>query len=96
MKNTSVIRDERTTAVENASYRLGYTLLAYGLLLIVAYRGFAMQESNWDLMALIILSGLVTTFYQGIHRILSRRWAWLAVGTMIVAGIVAALITLMH
>ena len=76
MNNQSVTRDERTLSVENSSYRWAYLLLSFGLLGIVAYRGLLWRESNWDLLGLVILGGLVTTFYQGAHRILSRRWAW--------------------
>ena len=89
MKNQSVIRDERTITIENASYRWAYLLLSFGLLVIVAYRGYAQQESNWDLLALVLLGGLVTTLYQGIHRVLSRRWALVAAMTVLVAAVVA-------
>ena len=61
MKPQPVIRDERSLAVENSSYRWAYFLLAFGLLVIVAYRGFVGHESNWDLLALVIMSGVVTS-----------------------------------
>ena len=96
MNEQLLVRDERTVAVENASYRLGYLVLSFGLLLIVAYRGYALQESNWDLMALVILGGLATTFYQGMHRILSLRWASLALGIMVAAAVIAGAIALLR
>jgi uncharacterized membrane protein HdeD (DUF308 family) len=95
MKEQQIIRDERTVSVENASYRWGYMLLSFGLLAIVAYRGFARQESNWDLMALVILSGLVTTFYQGLHRIMSPRWGWAALALGLLSAVVAAVLVLL-
>jgi 1,4-dihydroxy-2-naphthoate octaprenyltransferase len=73
MKDQSIIHDERTVTVENSSYRWAYLLLSFGLLAIVAYRGFVRQESNWDLLALVVLSGFVTTLYQGVHKTISRR-----------------------
>ena len=96
MKNRSVIRDERTITIENASYRWAYHLLSFGLLASVVYRGFIRQESSWDLLALVILGGLVTTLYQGIHRVLSRRWALVTVITVLIAGAMALAITFLR
>lgn len=89
MKDKSVIRDERTVTVENSSYRWAYMLLSFGLLAIVAYRGFVRQESSWDLLALVVLSGFVTTLYQGVHKILSRRGVLVAITTGLVAAVIA-------
>jgi hypothetical protein len=88
MKEQSIIRDERTIAVENSSYRWAYLLLSFGLLAVVAYRSFVWRESSWDLLALVVLSGLVTTLYQWAHRVLSRRWVLVT----IISGLVAAVI----
>jgi hypothetical protein len=85
-----VPRDERTTAVEHASYRWAYLILAYGVLLSVAYRGFVMAQSSWDLLALVVLSGAVSTVYQSMHRVLSRQWLVVALLTMLGAAVVAA------
>ena len=89
MKNQSVVRDERTINIENSSYRWAYLLLSFGLLVIVAYRGFVWRESSWDLLALVVLSGIVTTFYQGAYRVISRRWIWAAITTGLVAAVIA-------
>ena len=96
MTGGDVVRDERTLTVENASYRWGYLFLAFGVLLIVAYRGLVQEEASWDLLALVIVSGLVTTVYQGSHRVLSGRWAATALGAAIVAGLLAAVIALLR
>ena len=90
MKDESIIRDERTIAVENSSYRWAYLLLSFGLLAVVAYRSFLWRESSWDLMALVVLGGLVTTLYQWSYRVLSRRWVLVAITTGLVAAVVAA------
>ena len=92
MKDQSIIRDERTIAVENSSYRWAYLLLSFGLLVIVAYRSFLWRESSWDLMVLVLLGGFVTTLYQWSHRVLSRRWVFMAITTGLVAAVVAALL----
>ena len=91
MKDQSIIRDERTIAVENSSYRWAYLILSFGLLVVVAYRSFLWRESRWDLMALVVLGGVVTTLYQWSHRVLTRRWVFVAVTTGLVAAVVAAL-----
>lgn len=96
MKNRNGIRDERTIAVENASYRWGYLLLAFGLLAVVSYRGFIWGESNWDLLALVVLSSVATTIYQGVQQVLSGRWLLLAATTALLAVIVAAIIAFLQ
>lgn len=96
MKNRSVIRDERTITIENASYRWAYLLLSFGLLVSVAYRSFIRQESSWDLLALVILGGLVTTLYQGVHKVLSRHWTLVAITTVLIAGAMALAITFLR
>ena len=67
--------DERTLAVQNASYRWAYLVLTYGLLASIMWRGFARNETSWDLFALVFAGGAVTALYQGRRRILGRRWA---------------------
>ena len=90
--NERVARDERTVAVENASYRWGYILLTYALLVDVAYRGLVRQEAAWDLMALVIVSGGVCTAYQTRQRILAHGWVMKAVLVACVGGAIAAVI----
>ena len=96
MNNRSDIRDERAIAVENASYRWGYLLLAFGLLAIVAFRGLVLQETNWDLLALVIVSGFATTVYQGAQQVLSRRWLLITLATALLAAVIAAAIALLR
>ena len=93
MKDQNVLRDERTVAVENASYRLAYTFISFGVLLSVVYRGFVLNQSSWDLLALVILSSGVATLYQRAHKILDRRMLIpaiiLAVSSALTAGLLA-------
>ena len=84
-----VERDERTLAVENAGYRWAYLVVSYGLLVVVAYRSFALQESPWDLLGLVIVGGAVGTVYQGYHRVLSRGWASAVLLAVAVAAFLA-------
>ncbi len=90
-----VERDERTEVVENASYVLGYKVMAYALLVDVMWRSFQFREAAWDLMALVILSGLVVTFVQWRQRILTSRWVKLvslAFAIALVLGVIGALV----
>ena len=90
MKNQTAIRDERTIVVENASYRWGYLILAFGILAIVAYRGLVHDANNFDLLALVVLSGIATTLYQGVNQVLSRRWLAITLAAVLLAVLIAA------
>ena len=93
MSTASITRDERTVAVENASYRWGYLLLAFGLLVSTAYRSFARDETSWDLLALVLLSGAITTALQWRQRTLSRRsvlFAAIALGAALIVATVTS------
>ena len=68
-------RDERETGIDLAADRLAYLVLSYGLLVAVAYRAFAWQQSSWDLLALVVLGGVVGVGYRAWHQALSGRWA---------------------
>jgi hypothetical protein len=87
-------RDERTVAVENASYRWAYLSLTFALLLDVAYRSFFRGEAPWDLLALVMGGGLLCTLYQGKHRILGRTWARAALVAFCVGAVLAAVLAL--
>ncbi len=92
----TVDRDERTTMVEHASYRLAYLFLSYALLFDVAYRSFAHGERPWDLLALVVLGGVVSTAYQARQRILGRRWVVVTLATIAAAALVAVVLTLVR
>jgi predicted PurR-regulated permease PerM len=92
MKEQAVLRDERTVSVENASYRLANQVMSIGLLLSTAYRAHVLHEQSWDLLALLVLGGVVATAYQGFHQALPQRWLPRFLGIMAVAAVVAALL----
>ena len=89
-----VERDERTVAVENASYRWAYGVLTYALLVDVMYRGLFRHEAAWDLMALVIVGGAICTVYQARQRILVHGWVMKAVLVACVAGVIAAVLAM--
>lgn len=91
MSRPAVDRDERTVAVENASFRYSYLTLSFGLLAISAVRSLLRQEASWDLLLLVIVGGAVNTLYQARHGVLTPRWARLtlaAVGLAILIAVV--------
>lgn len=96
MTDNTVTRDERTTAVELASYRLAYQVLSFGLLVIVGYRAWVRGENSWDLFALIILGGLVATGYQARQHVLGWRWAKVTLLTMALAALLAIAIVVLR
>jgi hypothetical protein len=87
--NKEVQKDERTTIVETASYALAYKFIGFALLFDVAYRAYAKGESSWDLLAIIIISGLLTTAYQLRNKILNKGWVNTFILTIALAGLVA-------
>jgi hypothetical protein len=89
---SGVVSDERTVVVEDASYRFAYLFITFALLLDVMYRSLVRREASWELLAIVLLGGAISTLYQWRHKILTRHSAKLALFTSGVAGIVAALI----
>ena len=95
MNATRIERDERTTAIEYAGYRWSYLVLSFGLLAIVALRSVRGDQASWDLLALVVLGGVVNACYLGWHRAVYRRWVIGLAVAMLVAALVAAGIVLL-
>jgi hypothetical protein len=94
MSMTSLIpRDERTVAVENTSYRWAYLFLSFGILVLVAYRSFVHHETAWDMLGLVVVGGVLSTLYQGFHRVLSKQWAMACLLTVVAAAVLGAVVT---
>jgi hypothetical protein len=87
-------RDERTIIVENESYKYGYILLTYGILIDIIYRSVRFKEASWDLFALLFVSGLVSTLYQYRQKIFAQHWIRSMLILMGLSAIIAIGITL--
>jgi hypothetical protein len=88
------VRDEREAAVEQGGDRLAYLVVSYGLLLVVAYRSLVDRQASWDLLALVVLGGIVSVGYRMSRRALSRN-ATVGLGlTIAVCIVVGALVAL--
>ena len=90
MNAEQVSRDERTVAVENAGYRWSYQLLAFGVLALAAYRSLVLHQATWDMLAMVVLSGVVNIVYQGWKKTLYPRWAMMMAFVVALAGLIAA------
>lgn len=99
MTNKMIEKDERTTFIENFSYTIGYKFIAYALLLDVIYRSIKFNEAPWDLLAIVIISGIVTTIYQYKQKILVKNWlktiCVMSIITAIVAFIMATVLKIL-
>lgn len=84
-----VPRDEREAGVDLAADRLALIVVSYGLLLVVAYRAFVLREEAWDLMALLIVSGVVGFGYRVRAGVANGRLAMIMVGAAALAAIAA-------
>jgi hypothetical protein len=87
-------RDEREAAVDRAGDRLAYLVLSYGLLLIVAMRSFVDGAAPFELLALVIVGGVVGAAYRVWHRAFTRESAIVVGLTVLAALIVAAFVAL--
>jgi hypothetical protein len=96
MKEALVERDERTTAVENAGYRWAYLFVSFGILAIVAVRAFANRETSWDLLALVVLGGVVHAVFRAFHRALYKRFALRVAVSLVAAALLAAVLVLVR
>ena len=99
MTNKMVEKDERTTFIENFSYTIGYKFIAYALLLDVIYRSIKFNEAPWDLLAIVIISGIVTTIYQYKQKILVKNWLktiwFMSIITAIVAFVIVTVLKIL-
>jgi hypothetical protein len=92
MSKDEIARDERTVAMENAGYRWSYLVLSFGLLILTAYRSLARGEASWELLALVLLGGVVNAIYQGTRRVLNKQWIATTVTTVGIAALVAIIL----
>lgn len=73
MTNKLVEKDERTTSIENASYKIGFHFMTYALFIDVIYRGLRFHEGSFDLILIVLLSLLPTIVYQYKKKIFPKN-----------------------
>jgi hypothetical protein len=89
-----ISRDEREQSVDLAADRLSFLVVAYGALIVAAYRSFVLHEDAWDLLALVVVGGAAGLLYRVRSGVVTRPWTWVIVGTVVAAAAAAALIAL--
>ena len=89
-------RDEREARIDDSADRIAYLVLSYGLLAIVAYRGLVERVASWELLALVVLGGVVGLAERLRHGVASPRWLTIGLVTLLVAAAVAAILALMR
>lgn len=86
-------KDERTTFIENKSYKYGCFIFNFGLLIDIMYRSIRFNESSWDLFGLLFLSGFVMTAYQYKQKIYSdnsrKSYIFLAIFVIAIGAVFA-------
>ena len=93
MINKIVEKDERTTAVENASYKFGFQFMIYAIFLDVIYRGLKFHEGSFDLIIIVLLSLLPTIIYQYKKKIYPKNMIRNIALLSVIIGIFAFLLT---
>jgi hypothetical protein len=84
--------DERTVAVENASYKWAYTFVTIALFIDVMCRAVVFHEAAWDLMALAIVPAIACTIYQARQRIWGQGRVWKLVFIGLLAGVIGFIV----
>ena len=84
------MRDERELAVQFAADRLAYVAMSFGLLVLTFIRSLR-GEPAWDLLALVVLGGLVSLAYRIRYRAVDRRSGVLLLVSAALAAAVAAI-----
>ena len=84
----SIERDERTVAVENASYKWACIFITFALLIDGVYRGVVRNEAAWDLMAFVVVGGAICAMYQVRQKTLARGWLKAAVLIACLGGVI--------
>lgn len=64
MKNQSTPQNTYDEAAKQTSYRMAYVVMSFGLLAVIAYRGFFLKQNSWELFAVILAGGLTAALYQ--------------------------------
>jgi hypothetical protein len=90
-----ICKDERTIAIENASYRVAFCVLAIGALFDAVYRSWVLHQHPFDLLGLVMGTYIVAGILQARQRILGKCWGKTVLIAMGVGAVVAVVVTLL-
>lgn len=85
-----MVRDEREARIDDSADRVAYLVMSYGLLAIVAYRGLVERVASWELLALVVLGGVVGLAGRARSGAATGRWLAVGLTTLVVAAVIAA------
>lgn len=83
-------RDERERAVDHAADRLSFLVVAYGALLLAAYRSLVLEQASWELLGLVVVGGAVGFGYRVLNGAVDRRYSLVLLAAVAGAALVAA------
>ncbi|MCA9230246.1 MAG: hypothetical protein KDA57_06320 [Planctomycetales bacterium] len=87
--------DERSAAVAYKANTWGLNCVTFALLLDVVCRGWFLNEAAWDLLAIILVGGVISMAYMAKHQVLGQVFGWKpAIISVVVAAVVAAVSSL--
>jgi hypothetical protein len=90
MNNPVIIKDERTRTIEDASYRMGFNIICFGLLIDIFFRSLLYPDQGvWDLFALVVVSGFAATIYQARQKAVPPNF----IRSMLILAIATALLS---
>jgi hypothetical protein len=95
MNKNAVAVDERTIAVTHASNSVALSVISFGLLLDATYRSWVLHQNVWDLLALVILGGVVAIIMRAKQRVLPyfpHRFWWVMIATALFSAAFAAIL----
>lgn len=87
-----LVRDERERGTDDRADHWAYLVLSFGLLALVAYRGLVDHVASWELLGLVVASGLVAAAYRVRARAASRELALVAVLALVLGAAAAVAI----
>ena len=94
MNEHPVTHDERTDAVVGVSCRLGFLVLAFGVLIIALVRTLAFGQVCLDLLGLYVVGNVVVLVHQRVKHAQVIPWRWFllfALGGILFAAAISLL-----
>lgn len=88
--------DEREQAIELAGDRLAYLVLAFGILAVVMYRSLILNQASWELLAIVVLSGVVKFGYRLRRGAMSADLALPIAVALALAALLAVILVLVR
>jgi hypothetical protein len=87
-------RDERERELDLRADRAAYTVVTFGLLILVMFRAVSRNEAAWDLLGLVLLGGVVNLGYVAWKRAVSPQLLVLSISIAILSAVVAGAIAI--